>query len=122
MASPSISRLFSLFLLTTAAIAAPSQGASSSISPLGGKCSENLLPVHVSAVNRVIQLDSPRNQQELTDFVTRWTSATSNVTSEVVQGDAPINATYNIWTQLCVPTNGTASKTVELAVHGCVVP
>ncbi|KAJ2916917.1 hypothetical protein MD484_g3486, partial [Candolleomyces efflorescens] len=67
---------------------------------------------------RVIQLDSPRNQQELTDFVTRWTSATSNVTSEVVQGDAPINATYNIWTQLCVPTNGTASKTVELAVHG----
>ncbi|KAJ2929160.1 hypothetical protein H1R20_g7923, partial [Candolleomyces eurysporus] len=115
MPFPTYSRLISLSILVAAVIAAPNNGASSS--PPSGKCTETLLPVHVSAVNRILKIDSPRNQQELTDFVTRWSSATSNVTAEVVQGNAPINVTYNIWTQLCVPATQ-ESKTVELAVHG----
>ena len=112
------SRLISLSILAAAVIAAPNSGSNS---PPSGKCTETLLPVHVSTVNSILNIDSPRNQQELTDFVTRWTSATSNVTAEVVKGDAPINATYNIWTQLCVPAAQESSGTAELAVHGSVV-
>ncbi|KAF6742460.1 hypothetical protein DFP72DRAFT_1105911 [Ephemerocybe angulata] len=64
-------------------------------------CVETLLPVSIAANNTEIKLAAPRNQQELTDLITRISSQTSNVTSEVQTGKTL-----------------DAANTVELAIHG----
>ena len=87
-------------------------------SVLHGKCTESVIPVSVAANNSVLKIDPPANQQVLTDFVVRWTSETSNVTQEVVQGTFVNKATYSIYTLLCIPTKPDSHKTVELAIHG----
>ncbi|KAF6752437.1 Alpha/beta hydrolase family-domain-containing protein [Ephemerocybe angulata] len=84
----------------------------------GGKCIDALLPVNVTAQNTQLKVSAPRNQQELTDIITRLTSETSNVTAEVTGPPATNKATYKIWTRLCVPTSQDTSKTVQLAIHG----
>ncbi|KAF6749047.1 Alpha/Beta hydrolase protein [Ephemerocybe angulata] len=83
-----------------------------------GHCTETILPLSIIANNTEIKLSAPRSQMEVSDLVTRISSLTSNLTSEIVGGPRVNNATYRIWTQLCVPTKPDASKTVELAVHG----
>lgn len=87
---------------------------------LNGRCTESLVPISITANNSVLKIDPPANQTVLTDFIVRFTSETSNVTQEVVQGTFVNKATYNIYTLLCLPTKPDAEKTVELAVHGWI--
>ncbi|TFK22243.1 alpha/beta-hydrolase [Coprinopsis marcescibilis] len=81
-------------------------------------CITTLLPVRVNATNKDLNIEAPKSQDELTGFATRFTSLNSNVTTDVIKGDITNNATYNIWTKLCIPQTQDAHKTVELAVHG----
>ncbi|TEB33759.1 hypothetical protein FA13DRAFT_1707982 [Coprinellus micaceus] len=112
-----LSTLVSLIALGTQAVQAGlAQREANTV--LHGKCIESVIPVSITANNSILKIDPPANQQVLTDFVVRWTSETSNVTQEVVQGTFVNKATYNIYTLLCIPTKQDAQKTVELAIHG----
>ncbi|KAF6752438.1 hypothetical protein DFP72DRAFT_1171641 [Ephemerocybe angulata] len=83
-----------------------------------GKCSDVLLPVSVTAQNAVLNITAPHNQQELTDFIAQFTSLTSNSTTQIIGAPVTNNATYKIWTELCLPTKQDTANTVEFAVHG----
>ncbi|KAF5335742.1 hypothetical protein D9611_009647 [Ephemerocybe angulata] len=83
-----------------------------------GKCSDVLLPVSVTAQNAVLNITAPHNQQELTDFIAQFTSLTSNSTTQIIGAPVTNNATYKIWTELCLPTKQDSANTVEFAVHG----
>ncbi|KAF8970842.1 Alpha/Beta hydrolase protein [Flammula alnicola] len=80
-------------------------------------CQQLTVPISITANTLIINVSPPQNQSELTGLVTKFTSLTSNVTRHDVQGQTTLNATYNIWTLLCLPSNNNAS-TVEFAIHG----
>ncbi|KAF8955647.1 hypothetical protein BDZ97DRAFT_1926508 [Flammula alnicola] len=80
-------------------------------------CQQLTIPVSITANPFVINIPTPANQSELTGLITKFTSLTSNVTKDDIQGQTSLNATYKIWTLLCLPSNSTAS-TVEFAIHG----
>ncbi|KDR72821.1 hypothetical protein GALMADRAFT_734987 [Galerina marginata CBS 339.88] len=101
----------SLLLLTLAASAL----ALASSFPPG--CEQVTIPVTISANPLNINLSTPKNQSELTGLVTRLTSLTSNVSSEVILGPTNLTATYKIWSLLCIP-HTTKPTTVEFAIHG----
>ncbi|KAJ3503956.1 hypothetical protein NMY22_g18073 [Coprinellus aureogranulatus] len=83
-----------------------------------GKCYENYVNVNVSALNYKLDITPPKDQEEVTDFVVRWTSENSNVTKEVVGEPVENVGTYKIYTVFCVPEKQDERKTVELAIHG----
>ncbi|KAL0959021.1 hypothetical protein HGRIS_014332 [Hohenbuehelia grisea] len=83
----------------------------------GRNCSEFYITVDVSAETEKLNVTAPANQFELTDLVT--TLASVNVPMQSLStGTVQLNATYKIWSQLCVPTGFTANGTLEFAIHG----
>lgn len=80
-----------------------------------------VVPVDVSAETIVLNLSPPSNQTELTGLITRVASETSNVTAAIVGGTYNLDATYNIWSQLCVPAGFESGGVVEFTIHGYVV-
>ncbi|KAF9466674.1 hypothetical protein BDZ94DRAFT_1319199 [Collybia nuda] len=86
----------------------------------GSSCIDGLVPVKVSADPIKFDLPPPNSQSDLTAFLTRLTSETSNVTSAIKGRAVHLEATYNIWSMLCIPAgfpqNG--SGIVEFAIHG----
>ncbi|KAF5313450.1 hypothetical protein D9611_008674 [Ephemerocybe angulata] len=111
MALLKVSALASLFVFLTSLV-------NSATAVANGNCFDAVIPVNITADNTNYKLTLPKNQEEVTDLFTRFTSLTSNVTTEIDGGTKTIKATYKIWTSLCIPNNQDAAKTVELAVHG----
>ena len=96
--------------------------AASEVSPSAGKCTSSVIPVSITANNTVLNLDPPKDQQALTDFILRWTSDPASVNAVVVgEGKTVVNKnTYQIWTTLCLPAKQDAKKTVEFLLHAYV--
>ncbi|KAF8955634.1 hypothetical protein BDZ97DRAFT_1856429 [Flammula alnicola] len=82
------------------------------------QCQQVTIPVSITTNTLVINVSTPANQSELTGLITKFTSLTSNVTKDDIQGQTSLNATYNIWTLLCLPSGSNTSSTVEFAIHG----
>lgn len=83
-----------------------------------GHCTDAVMRISVVANNTVFKLDPPENEEILTDFIVRLTSEGSTVAEDVIGGTVVNNATYGIYTMLCVPSKQDERKTVELALHG----
>lgn len=84
-------------------------------------CTENIIPVPIFAQTTDIKLSVPANQTELTGLATQLDSKTSNVSTEVYGAKISLDATYNIWSEICIPAGFSSGGIVELAVHGFVV-
>ncbi|KAH9475537.1 hypothetical protein JR316_0012652 [Psilocybe cubensis] len=85
------------------------------------QCRQITIPVSVTALTQNIELTAPKNQSELTGFITKVTSLSSNVTADVLQGQRNLTANYKIWSLLCLPVTVSSERaitTVEFAVHG----
>ena len=80
-------------------------------------CKQATIPVTVTAHPRVISLSTPKNQSEVIGFFTSLTSVNSTLAADVVHEPTTLNATYNIWTLLCLPPKGKADI-LEFAIHG----
>lgn len=81
-------------------------------------CTETVIPISVSTQVTVLKISPPANQSEVSGFSGLIASLTSNVTHDVVDGKQALNASYRIWSELCVPNGFKAGGTVELAIHG----
>ncbi|KII91729.1 hypothetical protein PLICRDRAFT_123246 [Plicaturopsis crispa FD-325 SS-3] len=81
-------------------------------------CTTMKVPVSVSLETTKLDLSAPANETELTALVTQIVSATSNVTSALVKGTELLNATYEIYSQLCIPAGFKQNGTLEFAIHG----
>jgi hypothetical protein len=66
------------------------------------RCMNSSMPVKVSANTVDFNLSLPANQIELTGLLS-FASQTSNLTESIKKGTSKLEATYNIYTQLCVP-------------------
>jgi len=84
------------------------------------KCSEFSVPVTVSANTLQLNITAPQNQIELTALVTELAYLNSTVTDEVTIGPASVDASYDIWSQLCVPDDFGSDGVLEFAIHGYV--
>lgn len=89
----------------------------STVSAAQSGCIISTLPIQVSVDTIALNLDPPSNQTELTGILTRFASQTSNFTESIMNGTTKIEATYQIYTQLCVP-DGFTGGIVEFAIHG----
>lgn len=81
-------------------------------------CTESVIPISITAQTTVLKISPPANQTELSGYTGLMSSLTSNFTTDVVDGKTTLNASYNIWSELCVPAGFKAGGTVELAIHG----
>lgn len=85
---------------------------------LSYNCTYSFVPVHVNSETVVFDLEQPANVSQLTGFLTRYISETSNTSASIMTGTHTLNASYDIFTQLCVPSNFTRNGTLEFAIHG----
>lgn len=90
--------------------------------PLGDgyTCNSAVLPITISAETTILNFAAPANQTELSGLNTALAAVNSNTTASVIGGAVHLDATYDIWTELCVPEGFQAGGTVELTVHGYV--
>lgn len=105
-------------MLATVSLLLAFSSASALALTTGSLCKEAILPVHVTVQTVNLDLARPNNQIELTALITRLTSESSNVTSSITDGTTQLDAIYDIYTQLCVPSGFTAGGVVEFAIHG----
>jgi hypothetical protein len=84
-------------------------------------CIESFLAVNISASTINLNLSPPNNQTELTGLITRFASQTSNLTASINTGMTTVEATYDIYSELCVPPTFSPGGIVEFAVHGYVI-
>ncbi|KAK7450121.1 hypothetical protein VKT23_013003 [Stygiomarasmius scandens] len=112
-----LSSLLSAFLLSIFVSSATAQTNTSSFSSFN--CSEFLIPVSISAQTIKFNLTNPKDQFELSGLVTRMTYLNSTLVEEVTIGPSTVNATYNIWSQLCVPDGFDEENGIlEFTIHG----
>jgi len=83
-------------------------------------CTEIVVPVNVSLQTILLNLSAPANQTELTGFITKLNSETSNITTSIMGGNTNLTASYNIWSQLCIPAGFRPNGTLEFAIHGFI--
>lgn len=83
-------------------------------------CTGAQLPVSISTDITKFNLAAPSNQTELTGLNTELASLTSNLTVSVNGGTTHLDASYDIYAELCVPEDFKEGGTVELAVHGYI--
>jgi hypothetical protein len=81
-------------------------------------CIQSFLAVNVSANTINLKLAPPNNQTELTGLITRFVSQTSNLTASIKTGMMTVEATYDIYSELCVPPGFSPGGIVEFAIHG----
>ncbi|THU89998.1 hypothetical protein K435DRAFT_864701 [Dendrothele bispora CBS 962.96] len=91
---------------------------SNTVAQTSFNCTEFFVPVSISAQTVELNLGSPHNQSELTSLVTRMTYLESTIVDEVTVGPSMVNATYNIWSQLCVPDGFEEDGVIEFTIHG----
>ncbi|THU77577.1 alpha/beta-hydrolase, partial [Dendrothele bispora CBS 962.96] len=103
----------SVLSLVAFAIAVPSRTRSGSYS-----CSEFSVPLTVSASTVKLNLTAPQNQIELTGLVADLSHLNATIGDKVTVGRATVNATYDIWSQLCVPDDFTPDGILEFTIHG----
>lgn len=83
-------------------------------------CKETMVPVNISAQTTTLNIAPPSNQTELSGLNGQLASLTSNVTTSVSGNKTDLNASYKIFTELCVPDGFKEGGTVQFAIHGCV--
>ncbi|TEB24087.1 hypothetical protein FA13DRAFT_1639058 [Coprinellus micaceus] len=83
-----------------------------------GKCTESLIPVSINATNVILDFDTPKDQQVVTDLILRWTTDPEGTLGGIIKGNVDNNNTYRINALFCVPEEQDERGTVELAVHG----
>jgi len=111
------SLLSASFLFSAFVSSATAQTNTSSFSSFN--CSEFLIPVSISAQTTKFNLTNPKDQFELSGLVTRMTYLNSTLVEEVTIGPSTVNATYNIWSQLCVPDGFDEENGIlEFTIHG----
>lgn len=101
-----------LALASASASAAPHNPGSNS------QCVQLEVPVQISAENHEIDMPRVDNNVDAIDWVwdiTTWSQP--NVTTRV-KSIIPINETFIISAQLCVPRGGAKSEILQLATHG----
>ncbi|THU91784.1 hypothetical protein K435DRAFT_863073 [Dendrothele bispora CBS 962.96] len=81
-------------------------------------CTEFFVPVNISTQTSKLNVTAPSSQAEMTGLITRMTWANSSITNDVNLGTTALNATYKIWSQLCVPDGFGANGTLEFTIHG----
>ncbi|THV02043.1 hypothetical protein K435DRAFT_963307 [Dendrothele bispora CBS 962.96] len=81
-------------------------------------CTEFFVPVDISAQTVKLNLGNPHNQSELSGLVTRMTYLNSTIVDEVTVGPSMVNATFNIWSELCVPGGFKEDGIIEFTIHG----
>ncbi|THV04597.1 alpha/beta-hydrolase, partial [Dendrothele bispora CBS 962.96] len=103
----------SVLSLVAFATAVPSRTRSGAYS-----CSEFSVPITVSASTVKLNLTAPQSQIELTGLVADISHLNATIGNEVTVGPATVNATYDIWSQLCVPDDFAPDGILEFAIHG----
>jgi hypothetical protein len=102
-----------MYLLTTAA-ASPTGSASK----VAKQCVDLEVPVSVSASNYKLDVPQVNSNIDAVDWVrnlTTWSSP--NVTDRII-GRIPVNDTFKISGQLCVPMDGPKKDFLQIATHG----
>lgn len=86
------------------------------------RCASNIIPVSVTATTIEFKLQPPRDQPELIDFFTNLFSAGSTLGAEITGQPRELKATYQIATELCVPSDFGRNGDGKLifATHGYV--
>jgi hypothetical protein len=80
-------------------------------------CSEFFVPVNVTAQTVQLNVTAPVDQFELTGILTQLSWDDSTYVQDVTIGPTTLEASYNIWSQLCVPNDFPADGIVEFAIH-----
>lgn len=93
-----------------------------------GTCSQQRVPVTVTAENTVISMSKPAKQGALTGFLANYWATGSTTGAKViphnVDGSLPrktVKGTYNIWTQLCMPNGWKDGGVAHIGIHGYVL-
>ncbi|KAJ9609116.1 hypothetical protein H2200_006887 [Cladophialophora chaetospira] len=103
-------------LIAPAALAAP--GRHYNATRADRPCIELRIPVHVVANNSQYQMprvDSTIDYVDWVWFTERWSALTS---AELVTGAIPVNQTFTIHGQLCIPPGGSKADILQIATHG----
>ncbi|KAF8871183.1 Alpha/beta hydrolase family-domain-containing protein [Infundibulicybe gibba] len=110
-------RLALLFLSLSSPLLA-ARGHSVRASPLAYNCTQTTIPISVSTQTLDLPLREPQSQLELTGTITQIVSTTSNVTAAAATGLISVNATYQIYSELCIPARFAPGGVLEFAIHG----
>ena len=85
-------------------------------------CIRGKISVTASALNTKLLLESPHSQAELTQTTVDMAQAGSDYLQRVTSGgSSQVSGTYEIYSQLCVPNNGSAAgnvQTLQFLSHG----
>lgn len=86
-------------------------------------CITGKLPVGVAANVTNWAVNVPSNQLSTTDFVDLATSTAFSDLGELIEGTQLLQKTYNIWVELCVPTQQAQIQTpvIQILTHGAVL-
>ena len=89
-------------------------------SSAGGKaiCVSGLVDITASAENAKLDLSEPANQTEVVEILVEFFQINSTFGKQVNAGKTNVSGTFNIYSQMCFPTGGVSSKTVQLLTHG----
>ena len=89
-------------------------------SSAGGKaiCIEGTLDITASANNLRLNLESPANRSVVTELVTELLQVNSTLGERLAGGPSPVNGTFGIRSQLCIPVRGAQSSVLQFLVHG----
>lgn len=91
-------------------------------SSAGGKaiCISGIIDVAASATNAHITLEPPKNQIEVTNFITEGLQINTTTGERYISGANQVSGTYGIYSQLCFPSaTGTINTTtIQFLIHG----
>lgn len=83
-------------------------------------CTQSIVAVTIAANNSQLLMNAPHNQSDITAFIFDFFAQGSDIPEKIgVRNTAVRTGTFDIWTQLCIPSNFT-DGTVQLVIHGYV--
>ncbi|KAI7538658.1 alpha/beta-hydrolase [Hortaea werneckii] len=87
----------------------------------GGKaeCVSGIVPVQASTSKNVkFNYQLPENQSQVTETFLEYVTPGANFLPSIIAGENTVNGTYKIGATLCVPSDGSVPKSVQLLTHG----
>ncbi|KAI7222727.1 alpha/beta-hydrolase [Hortaea werneckii] len=87
----------------------------------GGKaeCVSGIVPVQASTSKNVkFNYQLPENQSQVTETFLDYVTPGANFLPSITAGENTVNGTYKIGATLCVPSDGSVPKSVQLLTHG----
>lgn len=99
--------------------AAPTTIGLNGLEALSQECIQMEVPLLINATNYVYDLPRIDNNVDAVDYIWDLTTWSHGDTSTMrVTGVNPVNATFTISAQLCVPRYGEKSDILQIATHG----